>query len=96
MLTNSEQKKYIESLGVLEKLDPTYKDVEELIENINDALEEKAEAHYRKGVKLFVNEELKKAIEEWEKTIALNPSHSKAYKDIEDAKMLLEKLEEVE
>ncbi len=91
----SEQSKYLESLIVFEKLDPSYKDVEERISNIHDTLEEQAEEHYRKGVKLFVNEELKKAIEEWEKATALNPSHSKAYKDIEDAKMLLEKLEEV-
>ena len=92
----NQEKKYTESLAVFERIDPSYKDVEELISNIRSHLVELAEEHYRKGVKLFVNEELAKAIKEWEETLYLNPEHQKAKKDIQDATVLLEKLEEVD
>jgi regulator of sirC expression with transglutaminase-like and TPR domain len=44
-----------------------------------------AEVHYNTGVKYFVNDQLEKAIREWEQTLTLNPNHPKAHKDIENA-----------
>lgn len=91
-----EQKKYLDSLTVFTRIDPSYKDVHELISMINAELVKEAEEHYHKGVRLFIHEKIAEAIKEWEKTLALNPEHDKATKNIQDAKALLEKLEEVE
>ena len=44
----------------------------------------------------FVNEDLKKAIAEWETALALDPEHPKARKDLENARSLLEKLGNIE
>ena len=54
-----------------------------------------AETHYRAGVAHFVNEDLEGAITEWEKTLALNPEHQKAKRDIKDARNLLEKWKQI-
>jgi hypothetical protein len=40
-------------------------------------------------------DQLEKAIREWEETLALNPNHPKARKDIENAQNLLKKLQEL-
>jgi predicted TPR repeat methyltransferase len=56
----------------------------------------RAESHYRSGVKHFLNEELEKAVAEWEKTLALNPEHRKARQDMENAQRLLDKLRGLE
>ena len=62
---------------------------------VNKSIQKQAEAHYIRGVKYFLNEELQNAIKEWEKTLELNPSHGKAKKNIKNAKNLLEKLKKV-
>jgi tetratricopeptide (TPR) repeat protein len=54
-----------------------------------------AEAHYLKGVNFFVEEQIEKAIQEWETTLSLEPKHPKAKKDIETARNLLQKLEKI-
>jgi tetratricopeptide (TPR) repeat protein len=54
-----------------------------------------AEAHYIKGVKFFIEEDIEKAIQEWETTLSLEPDHPKAKKDIENARQLLQKLEKI-
>jgi tetratricopeptide (TPR) repeat protein len=51
--------------------------------------------HYLRGVKYFTDEELDKAIKEWETTLTLDPNHPKAKKDIENARALLQKLKEI-
>lgn len=91
-----EEKKYQESLSIFSKMDPSYKDVHDLIGMITTDIDKASEEHYHKGVKLFIQERIAEAIDEWEKTLALNPGHEKASRNIEDAKSLLEKLEEVE
>lgn len=57
----------------------------------NADLKMRAEEHYRTGIKFFIHDDLKMAIEEWKKTLSLNPSHRKAREDIKNAHDLLEK-----
>jgi tetratricopeptide (TPR) repeat protein len=89
------QKKYDEALRVLDKADPSEGCVEKTRIAVKNSIKQQAEAHYIQGVKHFLNEELQLAIEEWEKTLKLNPKHDKAKKNIKNAKSLLEKLKKV-
>jgi tetratricopeptide (TPR) repeat protein len=56
---------------------------------------ERAESHYISGVKFFAQDEIERAIVEWETALALQPDHPKAGKDIETARGLLQKLEKI-
>ena len=89
------QKKYDEALRVLDKADPAEYCVEKTRIAVKNAIKQEAEAHYIQGVKHFLNEKLQLAIEEWEKTLKLNPKHDKAKKNIKNARSLLEKLNKV-
>jgi len=88
----SEEGKYDEALKAFRRIDPGYKDV-----NLQLARNRKqlAEVHYKKGVKFFIDEEIEKAIQEWENTLSLEPNHPKAKKDIENGRNLLQKLEKI-
>jgi len=87
--------KYLDSLDMLQHVQQDYKDVKKITAAIKIKINDQAEHHYKKGVKYFINEELKKAIKEWEKTLVFNPDHPKALKDIENAKHILEELEKL-
>jgi tetratricopeptide (TPR) repeat protein len=89
------QKKYDEALRVLDKADPAEFCVEKTRIAVKNTIKQQAEAHYIQGVKHFLNEELQLAIQEWEKTLKLNPKHDKAKKNIKNARSLLEKLKKV-
>jgi len=86
-----QQEKYPESLKVLKKAGSEYKDAGELISEIRARMRKKAEIHYRRGVRHFINELLPRAIAEWKKTLSLNPDHRKAKEDIRKARELMEK-----
>ncbi len=75
--------------------DADFEGVQESINDVKKQMLIEAEEHYRTGVKEFLNAELRKAIEEWEQTLALNPEHAKASQDIKHAQTLLDKLEKV-
>lgn len=90
------RKKYDEALKILDQLDPKDDCADKIRSAVNKAILKQAEAHYIRGVKLFLNEDLQNAIKEWEKTLELNPTHDKAKKNIKNAKSLLEKLKKVE
>ena len=85
-------KKYQQALDVFDRVDSGYKDVRE---SVTFAKKQLAGEHYLKGVKYFTDEELDKAIKEWELTLALDPNHPKAKKDVENAQSLLQKLKEI-
>ena len=89
------QKEYLSSLKMFNKVDPDYKGVKESISKVSLRLKKQADEHYRKGVKHFIKEELKEAIEEWEKALMIFPDHQDAKKYIEDTKRLLKKLEKI-
>ena len=88
----SQEKKYDEALESFQRVDPGYKDVNLLLAHSRKQV---AEAHYIKGVKFFIEEEIENAIQEWKTTLSLEPNHAKAKKDIENARNLLQKLERI-
>lgn len=88
----SQEKKYQEAFAMFNHVEPGYKDVKESIVVVKKQL---ADVHYIKGVKYFTDEELDKAIKEWEITLTLDPHHPKAKKDIENARNLLKRLKEI-
>jgi tetratricopeptide (TPR) repeat protein len=85
-------KKFSEALAALNRVDPGYKDVRE---SIIFAKKQLSEAHYLQGVKYYTDQELEKAIQEWETTLAYDPGHTKARRDIESARGLLQRLKEI-
>lgn len=89
------QKKYDEALHVLDHAVPVNNCAEKIRLSVKMAIKQQAEVHYIQGVKHFLNEELQKAIKEWERTLKLNPEHDKAKKNIKNARSLLEKLKKV-
>ncbi len=88
----SRQGKYHEALNAFRRVDLGYKDVSFHLAHNRRQL---AEDHYKKGVKLFIEEEIERAILEWESTLALEPNHPRAKKDIENGRNVLQKLERV-
>ena len=89
------QGKHRESLEMFNNVAPDYKDVQKVKADVKRTMEKEAEEHYRRGVKYFVNEQLERAIKEWEKTLVLNPDHEKARANIDKSRNLLEKLKNV-
>lgn len=90
------QKKYVEALKMYKKVSPGYKGVQKDIAALRGLLKKQAEKYYLTGVNHYVNEEFGKAIEYWQKTLVVAPDHPKAKKDIENARRLLKKLNEVD
>ena len=87
-----QEKRYREALEAFQRVDSGYKDTPV---QIAQSRKEMADAHYINGVKLFTQEEVEEAIQEWEAALALEPKHPKAKKDIESARNLLQKLEKI-
>ena len=84
---------------MFKKADITYKNVREMVANLEKRLQDhktQAENHYQKGVRHFLAEELDEAVQEWEKTLQLDPQHLKAKKDIEQVRRLQEKLRKIQ
>jgi len=88
-----EKKKFQESLKMYNNVDPDYHGIQKAIAGLHKAVKEESEACYRRGVNFFVNEKLTEAIQEWEKTLELNPEHAKAQKNIEKARSILKKMD---
>ena len=88
------KRKYPESLEMFIQVESGYEGLEKAISDAKENIAKQAEMHYRRGVKLFLNEDLENAIVEWEETLVLDPDHQKAKRDIQDARKLLKKLEQ--
>jgi tetratricopeptide (TPR) repeat protein len=88
----SSQKKYEEALNQLNRVEPGFRDVPNLIVTVKKQL---AEVHYVNGIKYYTEEKLDQAVQEWEETLKLNPQHTKAKGDIENALKLLQRLKEI-
>jgi len=91
-----EEKRYLEARTYFSFIDPEYIPTEKIQATIKDILDKQAESHYLEGVNYFINEDLKNAIVAWETVLKLNPDHEKAKTDIQNAKHLLEKLQDLE
>ena len=64
-----------------------------LNETVHSRLTNLAQIHYRNGVKHFINEDLKSAIDEWEIALACDPNHDNARENIDNARRLMQKIE---
>jgi tetratricopeptide (TPR) repeat protein len=88
------EKKYEESykaLTQLAKLAPRYEDAVELSRQARVGL---VQHHYNEGLRLFREEKLEQAIVQWKVVLELDPRHPSARKNIEQAELILRKLEE--
>lgn len=90
-----DQKQYLKALEALEKVELSYGDVKMKLAELKELMTAESEMHYRNGVKFFLDEKLEEAIGEWEIALALAPENVKAQKDIDNAKQLLKKINEI-
>lgn len=88
--------KYSDALNTMLKVKSDNQSTKSYITHLRQLVKDKADKHYRQGVRYFVNEELEKAIKEWERTLAIDPTNEMAQKDIGNAKSLLEKLRQIQ
>lgn len=87
--------KFPEAEAAYKKAEPTRKDAAAALAAVGRRKKEKAEEFYKAGVSAFINEKLDEAVRNWEQTLALNPEHPKAPKDIEKARALQQKLKDL-
>lgn len=96
MAKQAEAKKdYQGALTCYSGMDEDFRDVAKRKQDIKKTMRNIADVHYKKGVKHYINENIRQAIVEWETTLKYNPDHENAKKEIEKAKNLLEKLEKM-
>jgi tetratricopeptide (TPR) repeat protein len=88
------EKRYDESyqaLAQLAKLTPRYDDLTDLTRQARAGL---VQQRYSEGVRLYREEKLEQAIDEWKAVLELDPRHPSARKNIEQAELILKKLDE--
>jgi hypothetical protein len=64
----------------------------EVAERLQGVLRVRAEEHYKNGVKFFLEEDLEKAIEEWQTALTYRPDHPQALESLREARRLLNQL----
>lgn len=89
------EERFAEAIAAYRKAEPVRKDAPAALAAVERRKKEKAEESYNAGVRFFINQKLDEAIRSWEQTLALNPEHPKAHKDIEKARGLQQKLKEL-
>jgi tetratricopeptide (TPR) repeat protein len=90
-----EQGEYAEAIAEFEKilnLDPHHPQAQAYLEETREALQKQIAFHLNQGIQYFNDQELEKAIAEWDKVLALNPDNPKARDYQKRAYALLEKL----
>lgn len=87
--------RFAEAAAAYRKAEPVRRDAAEAVLAVGRRKLERAEELYRAGVGEFINQKLDEAIRSWEQTLALNPDHAKALKDIEKARALKQKLKDL-
>ncbi len=92
-LDHVDHKRFVEARKVLEKADEGHQASMALNETVRTRLASLAQIHYRNGVKHFINEDLKSAIDEWEIALACDPNHDNARENIDNARRLMQKIE---
>jgi tetratricopeptide (TPR) repeat protein len=90
-----ENKNYFGALEMLNTVELDYLGIKELKEAIIRDMNAIGEQYYKEGVKLFIDEDLTGAIGQWKLALKYNPNHGKATKDIENAKGILEKINDI-
>jgi tetratricopeptide (TPR) repeat protein len=86
------EKRYVEALKVFRGLKPDYRDVRQIIQILEKNLQNEAESHYKQGLVYYSSGALDKAIEEWQETLRLNPTHPQAGQDLTKARRQRERL----
>lgn len=86
----------VASRNVLNTVDEAFPGRIELERRLTKRMNRLAEVHYRAGVQLFLEENLVGAIAEWDRSLELNPGHTKAGEGVENARRLLEKVKGIE
>ena len=92
--TRLEEKKYDDSyraLTQLAKLQPDYQDVAKLLPQ---ARRQVIDRHYQEGIRMFREEKLPEAIAEWRIVLDMEPHHTNARRNLDQAERLLKGLEE--
>lgn len=89
------QNKPVEALAMFRNVEPGYQDARELVDTLQAGLKDQAEEHYKKGIQLFIDEKLDEAIAEWEETLRIDLDHPKAAQDLENARELRERLQQL-
>ena len=87
-----EREEFLAALKLLRTIDSNYRDVPKLIAFSKVYLRQEAYAHYQKGVRYYLAEKLKPAIQEWQAALRLKPDYLKAKQDLRHAKELLRQL----
>ena len=88
------EKKFDESyqaLTQLAKLAPRYEDANDLARQARTGL---VQQYYNEGLRLYREEKLEQAIEQWKTVLELDARHANARKNIEQAQLILKKLDE--
>jgi len=88
------EKKFDESyqaLTQLAKLAPRYEDAGELTRQARTGL---VQQYYNEGLRLYREEKLEQAIQQWKAVLELDPRHANARKNIEQAELIIKKLDE--
>lgn len=91
------EKKNAQALAMFNNVDPDYKDagyIADFLKN-TDKNRSRAAEYYIRGVNYYLNQDIDKAIKEWETTLKLDPDHPNAKKDLENARSFLEKLNNI-
>jgi tetratricopeptide (TPR) repeat protein len=89
------EERFADAIAAYRKAEPTRKDAATAIASVERRKKDKAEESYKEGVRLFIDQELDEAIRCWERTLALNPEHPTAPRDIEKARGLQQKLKDL-
>jgi tetratricopeptide (TPR) repeat protein len=89
------EERFADAVAAYRKAEPARKDAAAALAAVERRKKEKAEEAYNAGVRFFINQNLDEAIKSWELTLALNPEHPKASKDIAKARGLQQKLKEL-
>ncbi len=79
------------TLSQLAKLEPRYEDAPQLLQQ---ARTRAVEQHYSEGIRLYREEKLREAIQEWQVVLELEPRHVNARRNIDQAERLLRGLEQ--
>ncbi|MBI3815700.1 MAG: tetratricopeptide repeat protein [Nitrospinae bacterium] len=90
-----EKGEYKESLRMFSNLQPNFEKAGEYLKKVRAELKKMGEDYYKNGLKLFREQKLNQAIEQWNMALEIEPEHKKAREYIEKAKNLLKSLEQL-
>jgi tetratricopeptide (TPR) repeat protein len=89
------EERFADASAAYLRAEPARKDATAAIATVERRRKDKAEEFYNAGVRFFINQQLDEAIRSWEQTLALNPEHPTAAKDLEKARELQQKLKDL-